>query len=56
MAKQQTTRTWKTLDTETRERFRDYIRRNEGVESTTLASELLLSTGTVKAIKANLYR
>lgn len=56
MACRKTTRVWKSLEQETKDRFRDYIQRNELVESEVLAEELLLSKQTVAAIRANLSR
>lgn len=55
MARKQT-RSWGTLSQETQQRFRDYLMRNQTVETEVLAEELGLPVTTLRAVKANLTR
>lgn len=50
------TRHWGSLSEDTQARFRDYIMRNETVETQVLAEELNLEVTTLRAVKANLTR
>lgn len=45
-------RVWSQLQEDTRQRFRDYIFRNQTVETQQLAEELCLAKNTVASLKA----